>query len=527
MSDSEGDIDDELLELAGATEKKRKRRQAPSKSSKRRKASVSTDSENDVESEEDESNPYPLEGKYIDEADRQRLMQMSEIEREETLAQRLEELQRIQDKRNLDDMLKKQQRGDNSVSQAAKRQHAVRGATKEKSRKLDELKAKRKEKGEKKRTKNSPKRDRSSSPTDMEISDEEEDGQITKYEEAEEKDRRLLNKANPDEEPITIEDLNSVRVTRDMLAKYAWAPWFEDYAKGAWVRYLIGQEGGQPVYRICEIFNLAADKVKPYKVNDKIVDQAFELKHGKSVRQFLMDKVSNTPFDAKEFDRVVKVCSSESVKLPTKRQLEKKAAALHKLANQPMTESDISAMLARKNLLNKQGTNFTMEKSRLNQARTLAHRRQDWAEVAEIDQKLVELAATIAAAGGGPAPPREDDFNDILAKVNERNRKANIEAVRKAELAEAERKRRERKLAAAGGTTTPHDPSARLRTIPRTFNSASRPGTPSLQAQGAKPTGSLSPLPASALSGQTGSDKAKNSYESNIIDSVEIDLGDF
>lgn len=39
MSDSEGDIDDELLELAGATEKKRKRRQAPSKSSKRRKAS--------------------------------------------------------------------------------------------------------------------------------------------------------------------------------------------------------------------------------------------------------------------------------------------------------------------------------------------------------------------------------------------------------------------------------------------------------------------------------------------------------
>ena len=41
MSDTEGDIDDELLELAGATEKKRKKqRQAQSKSSaaKRRKA---------------------------------------------------------------------------------------------------------------------------------------------------------------------------------------------------------------------------------------------------------------------------------------------------------------------------------------------------------------------------------------------------------------------------------------------------------------------------------------------------------
>jgi RNA polymerase-associated protein RTF1 len=41
MSDSGGDIDDELLELAGATEKKRKKRQAPSSKSsvsKRRKA---------------------------------------------------------------------------------------------------------------------------------------------------------------------------------------------------------------------------------------------------------------------------------------------------------------------------------------------------------------------------------------------------------------------------------------------------------------------------------------------------------
>jgi len=40
MSDSEGDIDDELLELAGATEKKRKKRPTSSKSpsKKRRKA---------------------------------------------------------------------------------------------------------------------------------------------------------------------------------------------------------------------------------------------------------------------------------------------------------------------------------------------------------------------------------------------------------------------------------------------------------------------------------------------------------
>lgn len=40
----------------------------------------------------------------------------------------------------------------------------------------------------------------------------------------------------------------------------------------------------------------------------------------------------------KEFERLEKVCSAEDVKLPTKHQLEKKAAQLQKLAIQPMTE---------------------------------------------------------------------------------------------------------------------------------------------------------------------------------------------
>ena len=47
---------------------------------------------------------------------------MPEIEREEVLAQRLEELQRFKDKRNLDQMLKAQKAGDgDSIVKAAKR----------------------------------------------------------------------------------------------------------------------------------------------------------------------------------------------------------------------------------------------------------------------------------------------------------------------------------------------------------------------------------------------------------------------
>lgn len=69
---------------------------------------------------------------------------------------------------------------------------------------------------------------------EMETSDEDdEDGQITREEQEEERERRILEKYNPQEENITVEDLDRIRLSRDALAKYCLAPWFEDYAKGA------------------------------------------------------------------------------------------------------------------------------------------------------------------------------------------------------------------------------------------------------------------------------------------------------
>ncbi|KAI0327490.1 plus-3-domain-containing protein [Cubamyces sp. BRFM 1775] len=554
MSDSEGDIDDELLALAGESERKRKRSQ-PNTSSKRRKADVEDDSESDAEQpeseeEQTETNPYPLEGKYIDEADRARLMEMSEIDREAVLAQRQEEMQRYTDKRQLDHMLKMQSgRGsaDESVSKAAKRapliiyvsgQHAVRGATKEKSRKLDELKAKRKAKDEKKRTRtNSPKRDRSSSPMDMETSEDEEDGQITKYDEEEERDRKLYGKSNPDDEPITLEDLDKCRITRNQIAKHCMAPWFEDYVKGGWVRYLIGSENNQAVYRICEVVDIAPNLVKPYKVNEVMVNQELELKHGDSTRRFAMDKVSNAPFDQKEFERLVKSCEADKVKLPTKRQLEKKAAQMHKLVTQPKTESDVAAMLARKQAIqaSKQSpAALAMERSRLHQARTLAVRRQDYAEVAEIDGRLAQLAALAPQREA----QREPSSSDMLAKLNERNRKANQEAVRKAERAELERKRRERTLRAGTATPTLSDAASRLKAR-MMGNASSRsvsyifvrltpgtPGTPALAEGDPATPRSVSP-PSGDTQVKTSTGTGGKSFEASLLQEVEIDLGDF
>ena len=68
---------------------------------------------------------------------------------------------------------------------------------------------------------------------EMETSDDEaEDGQITKFEQEEEKERKLFGMARPNDEPMTLVDLNKARLTRDFLAKHFLAPWFEDYVKG-------------------------------------------------------------------------------------------------------------------------------------------------------------------------------------------------------------------------------------------------------------------------------------------------------
>jgi len=114
-------------------------------------------------------------------------------------------------------------------------------------------------------------------------------------------------------------------------------------------------------------------------------------------------------------------------------------------------------MLARKQMMSSKkqsAVSVRVEKSRLTQARTLALRRQDLAEVRSIDAQLAELNAA------NPELEREDTAADIMSKVNERNRKANLEATRKAEQMEAERRKRERKLAAATRASNSPAPSA-------------------------------------------------------------------
>ncbi|KIY49700.1 hypothetical protein FISHEDRAFT_10098, partial [Fistulina hepatica ATCC 64428] len=125
------DFDAEIFALASGDpnrEKKRKRKSQDKQQSKKRRMQGCVVDSPDAESEEvsdaqepENDNPYPLEGKYIDEDDRERLVYIpltyaTAIEREEIISQRLEEQQKLADKRMLSQLVRDQQQTDASAA---------------------------------------------------------------------------------------------------------------------------------------------------------------------------------------------------------------------------------------------------------------------------------------------------------------------------------------------------------------------------------------------------------------------------
>lgn len=65
-------------------------------------------------------------------------------------------------------------------------------------------------------------------------SEDEEDGQISRLEEQEEREARLLslNKQRSEDEPPVLRDFDLIRLSRGALVRCHGLPWFEEYAKG-------------------------------------------------------------------------------------------------------------------------------------------------------------------------------------------------------------------------------------------------------------------------------------------------------
>ncbi|PWN52600.1 hypothetical protein IE53DRAFT_405053 [Violaceomyces palustris] len=415
---------------------------------KRRKVDVDSDDDAEANSgdESEVENPYPLQGIYKDEKDMYALLEMNELDREEVLSRRRDEISQRQQRAQLAAMVRSQKAAgastakkvssssrpkkskssksgskksssrrrrsssdiDDSLSDSddedqdaggtdddadgsdysagmgvsgaakARKKKAV-GATDTKTAKLSELRKKRKEKASGVRSRadsddggSSPKKrgyllsssDGDSSEED-DYESEEEGARRKGYSasasrrqsrggrEREERENELAKK-----EPPSLKDLNAVRVGRDSIERKLFAPRWKEAIIGSFIRLSWGTrdradgKGKEEVHRIHQILDVHE---KPGKYYDLSRDKSgrwtnvfvnFEW-NGKD-HEIDLRLISNSDFTENERERYLASFQDSKQRMPRKRELEEKADELEAFFTSPLSEVDIQRMLQAK-----------------------------------------------------------------------------------------------------------------------------------------------------------------------------------
>lgn len=169
---------------------------------------------------------------------------------------------------------------------------------------LEELKQRRKSKSEreekraKKRAQGSDydsdeeNRDRRSPSVPIYTDSEEEDGEAEKEQKA---SSSTLKKKGKSREPAEHDDIRKICLPRAALAKYWPCPWFGDYVEGAYVRMGVGQEKGEPIYRLAKVEKIADTPTsRLYRLENNVTNVKLTLIIGEDKKDMTMEMVSNT-----------------------------------------------------------------------------------------------------------------------------------------------------------------------------------------------------------------------------------------
>lgn len=449
------------------------------------------------------ANPYPLEGKYRDTEDRARLDQLPEIEREEILYDRAQEMQRFEERQYLAQRRRQMARAAPSEAPSAKRQRGTTGVSDSTQSSLAKLKQRR-EQAQTKRTKGAVSDDEYSD------SENESDGEeeASDFSDSDDGGRRRGSKSSrkskssrgrrsqwesesEDEEedelsqPISLKDVNNIRWGKALFAKFSQYPGFHDAVPGCFVRVSVGaNRQGRPVYRLCQVRRVVEHK--PYKVGERVVDEAVVASMADSERTIRFDTCSDSPVDQEEFDFWKTRMDEAGLSLPTVRRARGIYEEVRALSKKVLTSAEIDALVERRSKLNgARGANAVLQKAELLHQREIAIDEGNNKLIEEIDQKLnLSGPSSSGSSGAGtnntapssagsakdpqsssqptPPPSAGSSKKDVLFQVNERNRKANVESVRKAEIQLHNERRK-------AGANAKSDPFSRLRTTARTF----------------------------------------------------------
>lgn len=402
-------------------------------------------------------NPYPLENKYKDEADRAHLAGLAEIERESILFDRSQEIEKFNQSQYLALRAKVRQEKDRNNMETSK---ATRVSTRDKSgsstkhNKLSELKKKREEKKSRESGRPSvPYRDGAES---------EEEASASETEDAygpESDEQGKVEWAEPQKaKELTAHDLNKIRFGRTLFSKFCHNPGFESAAIGTFVRINIGFDSEKqiPVYRICEI--KALQKTRPYKFLGRTSDESIVVATGRNERTFEMGICSDSSFTEDEFRWWKQSLLNDEITLPSVKRIDRKLQELIRFKAHVLTPDEVNELIQRRQKLsNSTGVGVVLEKTTLQQQRVIALENGDEAMAEEIEHKIAAIESKLDRTNVTQSPL------DKLAHINIRNRRANQTGVRKAELKANEQRRK------TNNSSVTENPFSRLRTTARVF----------------------------------------------------------
>ncbi|OCF72597.1 RNA polymerase-associated protein RTF1 [Kwoniella mangroviensis CBS 8886] len=437
------------------------------------------------------SNPYPLEGKYKDEADREALEKLPEIEREEILATRLEEMQKFKDSQALDAMFKTiggddDDDDDDDDEEPSRKRRKHTSVTKEASRAMSDLKNKRKakdERAQRRAARQSQKRHRSASPgsdhstEDGEISHSQSQSQSQSYSQRyspphspgyDSKKKNLSpskdSKEDLDGVPANRQEINSARLSRYELVDMMYKDGFEEVVIGAYVRLMAGEpdEQGRPKYRIHRIKEVdTSEKFGAYNIEYKgrnVRDaRGLLCSYGKMTRLFRIADVSNGDFEEKEFSRFSMTNKVDGVKLPKRSELKEKHVEIKALRDRPMTDAEVNRQINTRKAYDPSANRSALLKiSQLLSTRDLATRRNDVHTVEMINSEIIKLGgdpATGQLVNNGEQLAEGDDYELRIQKINENNKRKTKEMMLKAHQAALARKKAEEAMIKAKAAT--------------------------------------------------------------------------
>ncbi|XP_053620966.1 RNA polymerase-associated protein Rtf1 [Plodia interpunctella] len=226
------------------------------------------------------------------------------------------------------------------------------------------------------------------------------------------------------------EQINKLRLSRFKLERLVHLPFFARVVTGCFVRIGIGNNNGNPVYRVAEIIDVY-ETAKVYNLGNTRTNKGLKLRHGTQDRVFRLEFVSNQEFTDGEFQKWNKAIKDANKKPPTMDFVRSKIQEVKEALMYEFKEEDIEKIVAEKERFRSHPTNYAMKKTQLMKERDVAQLRGDDELVLDLNAKIQELEER-----ANHLDKTRTSSIQSISYINNRNRKLNVETAEKAILEE-------------------------------------------------------------------------------------------